>query len=52
MTEEEVPGYSTIIDTPMDFASIRAKLADGSYGSEAAEAVASDIRLVFRNAVT
>ena len=52
VTEEDVPGYSTIIDTPMDFASIRAKLADGSYGSEAAEAVASDIRLVFRNAVT
>ena len=42
--------YPTIVAAPMDFGTVKAKLAAGAYG--AAAAFAADVRLVLRNAMT
>ena len=45
-----IPHYAEVIKTPMDFGTIKGKYKGGRYAS--AEAFASDVRLVFRNATT
>jgi len=42
--------YPTIVAAPMDFGTVKAKLAAGAYG--AAAPFAADVRLVLRNAMT
>ncbi|KAH8046206.1 hypothetical protein JL722_13810 [Aureococcus anophagefferens] len=42
--------YPTIVAAPMDFGTVKAKLAAGAYG--AAATFAADVRLVLRNAMT
>ena len=52
VTEEDVPGYTEIIETPMDLGTIRSKLNDGAYTNESLEPFLEDVRLIVHNAVT
>lgn len=45
-----IPDYPLIIKEPMDFRTIKEKLEEGAY--ETADKFASDMRLVFKNAIT
>jgi len=45
-----IPDYSNVIQFPMDFGTVRAKLQAGEYASPTD--FATDVRLVFRNAIT
>lgn len=49
--EDEAPGYYEVVDSPMDFGTMRKKVSKGSYGdgSEAASALFCDFLLVFDN---
>jgi len=49
VTDEEAPGYSTMITEPMDLSTIREKNHRGEYPTW--ESVAKDIYLMFRNAL-
>lgn len=51
VTEDEAPGYYTIIKYPMDFSKMKTKIEEGSYGSgsKAAAAFYDDFLLVFEN---
>ena len=48
--EEEVPGYFDIINSPMDFSTIRSTIAAGGYATWAA--FAADVKLLTNNAMT
>ncbi|KAK9815815.1 hypothetical protein WJX72_010117 [[Myrmecia] bisecta] len=50
ITDEDVPGYTTIIKRPMDFARVRAKLEKGDY-HHAAEVFAA-VKLIWKNCNT
>ncbi|XP_065838820.1 bromodomain adjacent to zinc finger domain protein 2-like isoform X2 [Oscarella lobularis] len=50
VNKKQVPSYYDIIENPMDFQTIRAKLKDGSYSRK--DAFANDVRLVFANCRT
>jgi hypothetical protein len=47
VTEDQAPGYATVIATPMDLGTCHGKLHGGAYASLAA--MANDVRLVFYN---
>lgn len=51
VTEDEAPGYSEIVVSPMDFGTMRKKVIGGDYGvgDEAAEKLYDDFVLVFDN---
>lgn len=50
VTDEEAPGYSDVITNPIDLSTIKSKNEAGMYTSW--ESVASDIHLMFKNALT
>ena len=51
VTEDEAPGYHEVIKNPMDFGTMRTKVATGEYGTGSAAAVNfyNDFLLVFDN---
>lgn len=58
VTDEIAPGYSEFVSEPMDLSTIKSKLEAGEYTGDGADdeaavdAFASDVRLLYRNAVT
>lgn len=46
----QVPDYSDVIDTPMDFSTIKQRLADGEYTTD--DQFIADATLVFVNCYT
>jgi len=51
VSDDEAPGYSTVIKNPMDFGTMRSKLESGAYGkgSKALSGLYSDFLLVMDN---
>lgn len=51
VSEDQAPGYSEVVENPMDFGSMRQKVETGKYGSgsDAATALYTDFLLVFDN---
>lgn len=51
VSEDQAPGYSEVVENPMDFGTMRQKVERGKYGSgsEAAAALFADFLLVFDN---
>ena len=51
VSDDQAPGYSEVVENPMDFGSMRQKAATGKYGtgSDAAAALFADFLLVFDN---
>eukprot|EP00965_Chrysotila_dentata_P041573 1378391-Pleurochrysis_carterae.AAC.4 len=47
---EYVPDYLEIVQTPMDFSTIKRKLSTGAYGDDP-HAFAADVRRVYTNAI-
>ena len=48
VTKEEAPDYEQVVKRPMDFGTVKAKLADDKYGNS--KTLLNDCRLVFDNA--
>lgn len=54
VSEDDVPGYHTIVTRPMDFGTMQSKVKQGKYGkgSSAAAKLYNDFLLVFDNCHT